>query len=399
MEDLSNDPKLESAQRVITQSKRELVGLAAIFEERVGVSLPNLSGVVGNEVTVESSLQSVELVDKVAVALGRYISSPDVTYGIEQLKSELQSQLSSEKIDIHSIGKSFDDAAKRVESLGRKGWVPDLSLNDGVISLGMVGKTGVSKPLVNFETSNVKPINLSIDVIFKTDNGSSKSISVPITAFRLDDLKMNAPGMSGEYQQQLKSGLSGLVVTDIVLPKDVAPKEAQMAFSQVLTNLMHMADGEVLSLTSGDYGDVSLQSAKSLSASLEHHAPDLMSQASQQLGQSIVDAPALKRIVKNGAEMSEQGQDADLIFATLKKQLQDHGINLTPAQMDSLKESIDGMVNGKTSPSEVQDAVNKIVRMRDQQLQLILEKPKKHEEREDLDLALSAPKLTPSSMR
>ena len=97
--------------------------------------------------------------------------------------------------------------------------------------------------------------------------------------------------------------------------------------------------------------------------------------------------------------MSEQGQDAEMIFAALKKQLQDNGVDLTPPQMNSLKESVDSMVNGHTSPSEIQDAVNRIVRMRDQQLQLVLEKPKKHEDREDMDLALSAPRLTPSSMR
>lgn len=399
MEDLSRDDKLDSAQRVLTQSKRELAGLGAIFEERLGVSLPNLSGVLGDSISIEASQKSVALVDKVAVALGRYISSPDVTYGIDQLKSELKANLASGNVDVGKIAQSFDDAAKRVESLGRRGWVPDLAMNGDTLSLGMIGKTGVNKPLADFDTSSVTPIKLSVDVVFKDENGSSKNISVPLTAFRLEDLPMHAPGMSPEYQQQLKSGLTGLVVSDIVLPKGTGPKEAQMAFSQVLTNLMHMTDGSVLSLTDGDYGDMSLQSAKALSTTLEHHTPDLMAQASQQMGQSIMDAPALKRIVKNGAEMSEQGQDAEMIFAALKKQLQDNGVDLTPHQMNSLKESVDSMVNGHTSPSEIQDAVNRIVRMRDQQLQLVLEKPKKHEDREDMDLALSAPRLTPSSMR
>ena len=70
MEDLSRDDKLDSAQRVLTQSKRELAGLGAIFEERLGVSLPNLSGVLGDSISIEASQKSVALVDKVAVALG-----------------------------------------------------------------------------------------------------------------------------------------------------------------------------------------------------------------------------------------------------------------------------------------------------------------------------------------
>jgi hypothetical protein len=158
-----------------------------------------------------------------------------------------------------------------------------------------------------------------------------------------------------------------------------------------------LSNANVVSLSNADYGDISLKTPKTISASLEENAPELMRQVSHQLGRSIIDAPALKRIVKNGAEMSEQGQDADFVMWVLEKQLKDNGIDLTANQLASLKESVEGMANGNVSPSDIQGTVSRIVTIRDQQLKLVLEKPEKKIENEvdDMELALSPPRLTP----
>ncbi len=401
MDDLNVDAQLEANRKELAASNRELKGLIDFFEERTGVSLPNFDGVVEK---MNASLlyeKSVELVDKVALSLGRYISNPDVNYGIEQLLSELKKNISSDNINIDNVIKSFDDSAKRVESLGRSGWVPELSMSDGIISLGIIGKSGVNKNLAKFDTSVVSRANVNIDVSFRSDDGSYKDFEVPVEAHRIENMNMSAPDMSPEYKEQLKAGLGIVVVTDINLPEGLSSKEKEMAYSQILTSLMYMSSANVVSLSNADYGDISLKTAKTMSVSLEENAPDLMRQASHQLGRSIMDAPALKRIVKNGAAMSEQGQDADFVMWVLEKQLKDEGIDLTGNQLASLKESIEGMTNGNISPSDVQNTVSKIVTMRDQQLKLVLEKPKPKREDvgEDMDLALSTPRLTPGSMR
>jgi ACT domain-containing protein len=81
----------------------------------------------------------------------------------------------------------------------------------------------------------------------------------------------------------------------------------------------------------------------------------------------------------------------------LEKQLKDNGIDLTANQLASLKESVEGMTSGNISPSDIQGTVSRIVTLRDQQLKLVLEKPEKKIENkvEDMDLALSPPRLTP----
>lgn len=399
MDNLYDDAQLVADKKKLETSNRELKGLIDFFEERMGVSLPNFDSVVEKLNASMLYEKSVEMVDKVALSLGRYISNPDITYGIEKLVSELNKNISSDNINVDNVIKSFDDSAKRVESLGRRGWAPELSMSDGVISLGVIGQSGVSKNLANFNTSVVSRARVNIDVALRLEDGVYHSLEVPVEAYRTENMDMSTPDMSPDYVEQLRAGLGGVVVTDINLPEGLSPKEKEMIYSQVLTSLMHMSGTNVVSLSNADYGDISLKTAKSISASLEESAPDLMRQVSHQLGRSIMDAPALKRIVKNGAAMSEQGQDADFVLATLKKQLQDNGIELTATQMESLKESVEGMVNGKVSTTDVQDAVNRLVQMRDQQLQLTLEKPKPKEDSDELDLALSAPRLTPGSMR
>lgn len=399
MDNLYVDTQLEVNKKEIATRNKELKGLIDFFEERMGVSLPNFDGVVEKLNTSLLHDKSVEMVDKVALSLGMYISNPDVTYGIEQLLSELKNNISGDNINIDNVIKSFDDSAKRVESLGRRGWVPELNMSDGVISLGIVGKSGVNKTLANFITSPVNRARVNIDVAFRSEEGGYQEFEVLVEAYRIENMHMSTPDMSSDYEEQLRNGLGGLVVSDINLPEGLPPKEKDMAYSQVLTSLMHMSGGNVFSLSNTEYGEIALKTAKSISASLEESVPDLMHQASHQLGRSIMDAPALKRIVKNGAAMSEQGQDADFVMATLKKQLQDNGIELTGTQLESLKDSVEKMTNGKTSPSDVQDAVSQIIKVRDQQLQLVLEKPKKKEEEGDVELSLSTPRLNPGSMR
>ncbi len=401
MDYLYSEAQLEDDKKKLAASNRELKGLIDFFEERMGVSLPNFDAVVEK---LNASLlyeKSVEMVDKVALSLGRYISNPDVTYGIEQLISDLKKNISSDNVNIDNVIKSFDDSAKRVESLGRSGWVPELSMSDGTMSLGIIGKSGVNKTLANFDSSVVSRANLNIDVAFRSDNGSYQEFEVPVEAYRIENMNMNAPDMSPEYKEQLKAGLGVLVVTDINLPEGLTPKGKEVAYSQILTSLMHMSNANVVSLSNADYGDISLKTPKILSVSLEENAPDLMRQVSHQLGRGIMDAPALKRIVKNGAAMSEQGQDVDFVMWVLEKQLKDNGIDLTGDQLASLKESIEGMTNGNISPSDVQNTVSRIVTMREQQFKLVLEKPKqkREDEGEDMDLALSTPRLTPGSMR
>jgi hypothetical protein len=399
MDDLNDDGQLVANKKKLDASNRELKGLIDFFEERMGVSLPTFDGVVEKLNASMMHEKSVEMVDKVALSLGRYIGSPDVTYGLEQLVSELKNNISNDNINIDNVIKSFDDSAKRVESLGRRGWVSELSMDDGVISLDVVGKSGVNKNLANFNTSVVSKARVNIDVAFRLEEGLYHSLEVPVEAYRIENMEMTTAEMSPEYEEQLRAGLSGLIVTDINLPEGLSTKEKEMVYSQVLTSLMHMSGANVVSLSNADYGDISLKTAKSMSAELEESAPELMNQVSSQLGRSIIDAPALKRIVKNGASMSEQGQDPDFVLWVLEKQLKDNGIDLTGTQLASLKGSIENMANGHTSPSDVQNAVNKIVTMREQQLKLVLEKPKPKEEEETMDLALSTPRLTPGSMR
>lgn len=399
MDDLNDEGQLVANKKKLDASNRELKGLIDFFEERMGVSLPTFDGVVEKLNASMMHEKSVEMVDKVALSLGRYIGSPDVTYGLEQLVSELKNNISNDNINIDNVIKSFDDSAKRVESLGRRGWVSELSMDDGVISLDVVGKSGVNKNLANFNTSVVSKARVNIDVAFRLEEGLYHSLEVPVEAYRIENMEMTTAEMSPEYEEQLRAGLSGLIVTDINLPEGLSTKEKEMVYSQVLTSLMHMSGANVVSLSNADYGDISLKTAKSMSAELEESAPELMNQVSSQLGRSIIDAPALKRIVKNGASMSEQGQDPDFVLWVLEKQLKDNGIDLTGTQLASLKESIENMANGHTSPSDVQNAVNKIVTMREQQLKLVLEKPKPKEEEETMDLALSTPRLTPGSMR
>jgi len=399
MDDIYRDEQLTLAQKKLAASNKELIGVVDFFEDRMGVSFPDFSPVVEKLNSYSLPDKSVEMVDKLVLSLGRYISNPDVTYGMEQLISELKNNISPGNVNIDNIIKSLDDSAKRVESLGRRGWAPELSMSDGVISLGVIGKSGVSKNLANFNTSIVSRARVNIDVALRLEDGVYHSLEVPVEAYRTENMDMSTPDMSPDYVEQLRAGLGGVVVTDINLPEGLSPKEKEMVYSQVLTSLMHMSGTNVVSLSNADYGDISLKTAKSISASLEESAPDLMRQVSHQLGRSIMDAPALKRIVKNGAAMSEQGQDVDFVLATLKKQLQDNGIELTATQMESLKESVEGMINGKVSTADVQDTVNRLVQMRDQQLQLTLEKPKPKEDSDELDLAISAPRLTPGSMR
>lgn len=401
MDDLYGEAQLEGDKKKLVASNRELKGLIDFFEERMGVSLPNFEVVIEK---LNASLlyeKSVEMVDKVAYSLGRYLSNPGVTYGMDQLLSELKKNISSDNVNIDNVIKSFDDSAKRVESLGRSGWVPELSMSDGIISLGIIGKSGVNKNLANFDTSVVSRASINIDVASRSDDGFYQDFEVPVEAYRIENMNMSAPDMSPEYKEQLKAGLGVLVVTDINLPEGLSSKEKEMAYSQILTSLMNMSSANVVSLSNADYGDISLKTAKTMSASLEENAPELMRQVSNQLGRSIMDAPALKRIVKNGAAMSEQGQDVDFVMWVLEKQLKDNGIDLTGNQLASLKESIEGMTNGNISSSDVQNTVSRIVTMRDQQLKLVLEKPKQERENEgeDMELALSTPRLTPGSMR
>jgi hypothetical protein len=397
MDDLYGDPQLSDSKKKLAVSNRELKGLIDFFEDRIGVHLPNFDPVIEK---LNASLlyeKSIEMVDKVALSLGRYISNPDVSYGIEQLVSDLKKNISSENLNIDNVIKSFDDSAKRVESLGRSGWVPEFSMSDGTISLGIIGKSGVNKTIANFDASVVSRANLNIDVAFHSDNGFLEEFKVPVEAFRIDNMKMSAPDMSPEYREQLKAGLGVLVVTDINLPEGLTSEGKEVAYSQISSSLMNLSNTNVVSLSNADYGDISLKTPKTISASLEENAPELMRQVSHQLGRSIIDAPALKRIVKNGAEMSEQGQDADFVMWVLEKQLKDNGIDLTANQLASLKESVEGMTSGNISPSDIQGTVSRIVTLRDQQLKLVLEKPEKKIENkvEDMDLALSPPRLTP----
>jgi|TARA_B110000196_G_C21150758_1_gene669517 hypothetical protein len=397
MDDLYGETQLSDSKKKLAVSNRELKGLIDFFEDRIGVHLPNFDPVIEK---LNASLlyeKSIEMVDKVALSLGRYISNPDVSYGIEQLVSDLKKNISSENLNIDNVIKSFDDSAKRVESLGRSGWVPEFSMSDGTISLGIIGKSGVNKTIANFDASVVSRANLNIDVAFHSDNGFLEEFKVPVEAFRIDNMKMSAPDMSPEYREQLKAGLGVLVVTDINLPEGLTSEGKEVAYSQISSSLMNLSDTNVVSLSNADYGDISLKTPKTISASLEENAPELMRQVSHQLGRSIIDAPALKRIVKNGAEMSEQGQDADFVMWVLEKQLKDNGIDLTANQLASLKESVEGMTSGNISPSDIQGTVSRIVTLRDQQLKLVLEKPEKKIENkvEDMDLALSPPRLTP----
>lgn len=397
MDDLYGETQLSDSKKKLAVSNRELKGLIDFFEDRIGVHLPNFDPVIEK---LNASLlyeKSIEMVDKVALSLGRYISNPDVSYGIEQLVSDLKKNISSENLNIDNVIKSFDDSAKRVESLGRSGWVPEFSMSDGTISLGIIGKSGVNKTIANFDASVVSRANLNIDVAFHSDNGFLEEFKVPVEAFRIDNMKMSAPDMSPEYREQLKAGLGVLVVTDINLPEGLTSEGKEVAYSQISSSLMNLSNTNVVSLSNADYGDISLKTPKTISASLEENAPELMRQVSHQLGRSIIDAPALKRIVKNGAEMSEQGQDADFVMWVLEKQLKDNGIDLTANQLASLKESVEGMTSGNISPSDIQGTVSRIVTLRDQQLKLVLEKPEKKIENkvEDMDLALSPPRLTP----
>jgi hypothetical protein len=397
MDDLYGETQLSDSKKKLAVSNRELKGLIDFFEDRIGVHLPNFDPVIEK---LNASLlyeKSIEMVDKVALSLGRYISNPDVSYGIEQLVSDLKKNISSENLNIDNVIKSFDDSAKRVESLGRSGWVPEFSMSDGTISLGIIGKSGVNKTIANFDASVVSRANLNIDVAFHSDNGFLEEFKVPVEAFRIDNMKMSAPDMSPEYREQLKAGLGVLVVTDINLPEGLTSEGKEVAYSQISSSLMNLSNTNVVSLSNADYGDISLKTPKTISASLEENAPELMRQVSHQLGRSIIDAPALKRIVKNGAEMSEQGQDADFVMWVLEKQLKDNGIDLTANQLASLKESVEGMANGNVSPSDIQGTVSRIVTIRDQQLKLVLEKPEKKIENEvdDMELALSPPRLTP----
>jgi hypothetical protein len=397
MDDLYGETQLSDSKKKLAVSNRELKGLIDFFEDRIGVHLPNFDPVIEK---LNASLlyeKSIEMVDKVALSLGRYISNPDVSYGIEQLVSDLKKNISSENLNIDNVIKSFDDSAKRVESLGRSGWVPEFSMSDGTISLGIIGKSGVNKTIANFDASVVSRASLNIDVAFHLDNGFHQEFKVPVEAFRIDNMKMSAPDMSPEYREQLKAGLGVLVVTDINLPEGLTSEGKEIAYSQISSSLINLSNANVVSLSNADYGDISLKTPKTISASLEENAPELMRQVSHQLGRSIIDAPALKRIVKNGAEMSEQGQDADFVMWVLEKQLKDNGIDLTANQLASLKESVEGMANGNVSPSDIQGTVSRIVTIRDQQLKLVLEKPEKKIENEvdDMELALSPPRLTP----